>query len=144
MNTNAPGSPEYRQILVSVLAWAMLVALNSCAMFRTEPPHRVHMPLEIPEQFETATGEEKPLQLLNTTPDILFKETSRTGHSESADETKPNDIVASLIPPTKITTPDAKAMYPGTPPSHGFSSFGPDLFFDDMDHESLKKPISLK
>ena len=142
MRTNAPGYPQRRLFLVTILAWAVLATLNSCAMFRTDPPHRVHMPLEIPDQFETATEEENPLKTPEEPTDVKPGETSQNALSELGEATKPDAIVASLMPPTKKLAPAMSAMYPGAPPSHKYSSHAPDLFFDDMDRESLKKVIA--
>lgn len=148
MLLKAPRSPEFRLILFCVLGWAMFLTFSSCAMFRTEPPHRVQMPLEIPERFEAAAADENPLEAPMPLPSILYGDThpeeqsGLTGNQPPAAEKKANDVVASLIPPAKTTAPTAEAMYPGTPPSHRFSSFAPDLFFDDMDRASLKKVIA--
>ena len=120
------------------------------------------MPLEIPDQYETAALDEIPLELSRKTPDILFMEAPQNGQPESAvmqppdknpdilqpaneqpaSKTIQDDVVASLAPPENNLMPDTMAMYPGAPPSYKFSSFAPDLFFDDMDRESLKQAIS--
>lgn len=115
-------------------------------MFRTDPPHRVQMPLEIPEPFADA-AEENPLAPPMPLPSALYMDSKPeadselTGTQAPAAEKKTNTVVASLIPPAKVPAPTTEAMYPGTPASAPFSSFAPELFYDDMDRESLKKVI---
>ena len=115
-------------------------------MFQSDPPHRVQMPLEIPEPVEFAEMDDKTPVPIKSAPKILFNKPPDNSEikdrSTPAIEEKPNDVVASLIPSsTKMMPPDT-GMYPGTPESHVFSTIAPDLFFDDMDRESLKKAIS--
>jgi membrane-bound lytic murein transglycosylase A len=146
MKFKTQGRSEFKLIFMSLVAWTTLITLNSCAMFQSEPPHRVQMPLEIPEPAEFASlNNQKPVPIKKA-PKILFSEPSNNSETTNTPtptvEEKSNDIVASLIPPSaKMVVPDP-GMYPGTPELPVFSTIAPDLFFDDMDRESLKKAIS--